>query len=291
MLEKLVFVPLYSTSIPIIVPYLHLSLSWPLTNSTSFSAGRNFTTPLPQDSFHFQMAPRYWCKVCAVFVTDTTFERKVHEETAKHKSAWKQHLRGLYESSKEEGAKKDDLEREMAEIRKKVAQDGYEGMDKPLEAKSGSQDPAVAPKKTFYDKMEEKSKQDEKKPVIDTNIGTGVWESVQVIPPAAPPVVDGSEGVSEYVLSASKRAQKVNDEESTRWKIQEKQLEDDDLVLNRKRKLGSDSDRKGIKVDLKQEDGVKKEEVEMKTEDTDVKKEEGESKGSMFKRKKKKIKS
>lgn len=35
----------------------------------------------------------------------------------------------------------------MAEIRKKVAQDGYEGMDKPLEAKSGSQDPAVAPKR------------------------------------------------------------------------------------------------------------------------------------------------
>lgn len=231
------------------------------------------------------MAPRYWCKVCAVFVTDTTFERKVHEETAKHKSAWKQHLRGLYESSKEEGAKKDDLDREMAEIRKKVAEEGYQGATAMSGEKSDTKEPFLAPKKTFYDKVEDPvTKSEEKKPVIDTNTGTGVWESVQVVPPAAAPVVDGPEGGSEYVLSASKRAQKVNDSESTRWKIQEKQLEDDeDLVLNKKRKL--DKERPGIKVELKAED--------VKVEDSGVKKEdaEAESKGSMFKRKKKKVKS
>ncbi|KAG5359080.1 hypothetical protein CJU90_3814 [Yarrowia sp. C11] len=229
------------------------------------------------------MAPRYWCKVCSVFVTDTTFERKVHEETAKHKSAWKQHLRGLYETSKEEGLKKDDLEREMAEIRKQVAQEGYGEAGEDGGEKPDSKTPSVAPKKTFYDKVEERKKEEAKKPAIDTNTGTGVWESVEVIPPAAPPVVDASEGVSEYVLSASKRAQKVNDSESTRWKIQEKQIEDDDdLVLNKKRKL--DKEREGIKVELKQEvkleEGVKVEE-----------KEKEESTGSMFKRKKKKVKS
>lgn len=235
-----------------------------------------------------------------MFVTDTTFERKVHEETAKHKSSWKQHLRGLYETSKEEGAKKDDLEREMAEIRRKVAQEGYAGSGDSNGEKSDTIDPVIAPKKTFYDKVEQTSKVEEekKKPVIDTNTGTGVWESVQVVPAAAPPVVDQSEGGgSEYVLSASKRAQKVNDSESTRWKIQEKQLEDDDdLVLNKKRKL--DREREGIKVELKKE-GVKEEGVKeegVKTEEG-VKKEEGvkteevESKGSMFKRKKKKVKS
>ncbi|KAG5356305.1 hypothetical protein CJU89_6033 [Yarrowia sp. B02] len=219
------------------------------------------------------MAPRYWCKVCAVFVTDTTFERKVHEETAKHKNAWKSHLKGLYETSKEENAKKDDLEREMAEIRRKVAGEGY---GKTEEAKSAPDKPA-APKKTFYDKVEEKPREEDKKPVLDSNTGTGVWESVQVLPPAAAPVTDAD--VSEYVPSAAKRAQKVNDSESTRWKIQEKQLEDDELVLNKKRKL--DKEREGIKVELKMED-VKK---EVKEEDKE------EPKGSMFKRKKKKVKS
>lgn len=233
------------------------------------------------------MAPRYWCKVCAVFVTDTTFERKVHEETAKHKSAWKQHLRGLYETSKEEGAKKDDLEREMAEIRKKVAEEGYQGATPASGEKIDAKEPVLAPKKTFYDKVETPATNpEEKKPVIDTNTGTGVWESVQVVPPAAAPVVDGNEGGTEYVLSASKRAQRVNDSESTRWKIQEKQLEDDeDLVLNKKRKL--DKERQGIKVELKVEGDVKVEDSEVKKEDE----EEGESKGSMFKRKKKKVKS
>lgn len=220
---------------------------------------------------------RYWCKVCAAFVTDTVFERKVHEETAKHKSAWKQHLRGLYDTSKEESAKKDDLEREMEVIRAQVAKEGYGGVK---EDKTETANTPVAPKKTFYEKVDTKTaEKEEKKTEIDKNTGTGVWESVQVLPAAAAPVHDTSES-SEYVLSASKRAQRVNDRESSRWKIEEKQIDDDDLVLNKKRKLGTD--REGIKVELKQEEGVKQEEP--------VKEEKDEAKGGLFKRKKKKVK-
>lgn len=218
---------------------------------------------------------RYWCKFCSVFVTDTKFERNVHENSGKHKSAVRQSLRSIHQQSRDEKRESEEVAREMARIEAAVTQSGHKLDSAASTAKSDSSAAAPPTRRGVYERVDEVKKPEVKAVVLDANTGTGQWEKVEVVPLAAPPVNDFTP--SEFKLSAAKKAQRVNDSESVRWKIQEKQLDDDDDLVLKKRKLDV-STTGNIKLEL---NSNVKEEV----------KEETKESGSMFKRKKKKTKS
>ncbi|KIW67403.1 hypothetical protein PV04_06662 [Phialophora macrospora] len=46
-------------------------------------------------SEYWKSTPKYWCKHCSTYVKDTPFERKQHENTAKHQNSLKRFLRDI----------------------------------------------------------------------------------------------------------------------------------------------------------------------------------------------------
>ncbi|EFX06058.1 formin-binding protein [Grosmannia clavigera kw1407] len=63
---------------------------------------------------YWKSTPKYWCKNCSVYVTDTKFGRANHEATGKHQSAVRRALRDLHRDH-------DKQEREQERARREVA--------------------------------------------------------------------------------------------------------------------------------------------------------------------------
>ncbi|KAA8893750.1 hypothetical protein FN846DRAFT_787508 [Sphaerosporella brunnea] len=67
-------------------------------------------------SEYWKSIPKYWCKHCKDFVTDTALGRKNHEATAKHQSALKRFLRDLHKDNERATAASEKAKREVARL-------------------------------------------------------------------------------------------------------------------------------------------------------------------------------
>ncbi|KAF8249262.1 hypothetical protein K440DRAFT_660271 [Wilcoxina mikolae CBS 423.85] len=67
-------------------------------------------------SEYWKSIPKYWCKHCKDFVTDTTLGRKNHDATAKHQSALKRFLRDLHRDNERAISATENAKREVARL-------------------------------------------------------------------------------------------------------------------------------------------------------------------------------
>ncbi|KJR86908.1 formin-binding protein [Sporothrix schenckii 1099-18] len=73
---------------------------------------------------YWKSTPKYWCKNCAVYVTDTKLGRANHEATGKHQSAVRRALRNLHRDYEREEREKDKAKREVERLNSLVGGDG-----------------------------------------------------------------------------------------------------------------------------------------------------------------------
>ncbi|KAF8542719.1 hypothetical protein BDD12DRAFT_678626, partial [Trichophaea hybrida] len=67
-------------------------------------------------SEYWKSIPKYWCKHCKDFVTDTPLGRKNHDATAKHQSALKRFLRDLHRDNERAISATENAKREVARL-------------------------------------------------------------------------------------------------------------------------------------------------------------------------------
>ncbi|KAL1895435.1 hypothetical protein Sste5346_005241 [Sporothrix stenoceras] len=73
---------------------------------------------------YWKSTPKYWCKHCAVYVTDTKLGRANHEATGKHQSAVRRALRNLHRDHEREEREKDRAKREVERLNSLVGEGG-----------------------------------------------------------------------------------------------------------------------------------------------------------------------
>lgn len=67
-------------------------------------------------SEYWKSIPKYWCKHCKDFATDTPLGRKNHDATAKHQSALKRFLRDLHRDNERAQSASENAKREVARL-------------------------------------------------------------------------------------------------------------------------------------------------------------------------------
>lgn len=72
-------------------------------------------------SEYWKSIPKYWCKHCKDFVTDTPLGRKNHDATAKHQSALKRFLRDLHRNNERAISATENAKREVARLNSLVS--------------------------------------------------------------------------------------------------------------------------------------------------------------------------
>ncbi|CAK7270427.1 hypothetical protein SEPCBS57363_004096 [Sporothrix epigloea] len=82
---------------------------------------------------YWKSTPKYWCKHCQVYVSDTKLQRANHETTGKHQSAVRRALRNLHRDHERQERENDEAEREVARINALV-----DGQSAATGARSGS---------------------------------------------------------------------------------------------------------------------------------------------------------
>jgi hypothetical protein len=75
-------------------------------------------------SEYWKSIPKYWCKRCNDFVTDTPLGRKNHEATGKHQSALKRFLRDLHKDNERAITASENAKREVARLNALVSGGG-----------------------------------------------------------------------------------------------------------------------------------------------------------------------
>lgn len=91
---------------------------------------------------YWKSTPKYWCKNCTTYVTDTKLGRANHEATGKHQSAVRRALRDLHRDH-------DKQEREQERARREVARlNGIvdDSVDKPGPVRPSARPPQAAPR-------------------------------------------------------------------------------------------------------------------------------------------------
>lgn len=73
---------------------------------------------------YWKSTPKYWCKHCAVYVTDTKLGRANHEATGKHQSAVRRALRNLHRDHEKEEREKERAKREVERLNSLVGEGG-----------------------------------------------------------------------------------------------------------------------------------------------------------------------
>lgn len=73
---------------------------------------------------YWKSTPKYWCKHCAVYVTDTKLGRANHEATGRHQSAVRRALRNLHRDHEREEREKDKAKREVERLNSLVGGEG-----------------------------------------------------------------------------------------------------------------------------------------------------------------------
>jgi hypothetical protein len=89
-------------------------------------------------SEYWKSIPKYWCKHCKDYVTDTPLGRKNHDETSKHQGALKRFLRDLHRNNEREIQASENAKREVARLNALVggSGDGFSTTPTPLPALS-----------------------------------------------------------------------------------------------------------------------------------------------------------
>ncbi|KAI5819657.1 hypothetical protein BZA77DRAFT_303166 [Pyronema omphalodes] len=75
-------------------------------------------------SEYWKSIPKYWCKHCKDYVTDTPLGRKNHDETSKHQGALKRFLRDLHRNNQREIQASENAKREVARLNALVSGTG-----------------------------------------------------------------------------------------------------------------------------------------------------------------------
>ncbi|KAJ9606567.1 hypothetical protein H2200_008575 [Cladophialophora chaetospira] len=68
-------------------------------------------------SEYWKSTPKYWCKHCSTYVKDTPFERKQHENTAKHQNSLKRFLRDIQNSHERGETEKERAKSEVERLK------------------------------------------------------------------------------------------------------------------------------------------------------------------------------
>jgi hypothetical protein len=97
---------------------------------TLFRVFNRSPTFLPPTTFNASMSeywkstPKYWCKHCQTFVTDTLLGRKNHDTTAKHQLAIKRFLRDIHRDNERNQTAAENAKREVARLNALVSGGG-----------------------------------------------------------------------------------------------------------------------------------------------------------------------
>ena len=75
-------------------------------------------------SEYWKSTPKYWCKHCQTFVTDTLLGRKNHDTTAKHQLAIKRFLRDIHRDNERNQTAAENAKREVARLNALVSGGG-----------------------------------------------------------------------------------------------------------------------------------------------------------------------
>lgn len=87
-------------------------------------------------SEYWKSTPNYWCKFCAIYVKDTSLERKNHEASGKHQNNIQRSLRDLHKNKEREERAKQRAKDEVARLNGLVGGKGQQQQGKP-EASAG----------------------------------------------------------------------------------------------------------------------------------------------------------
>ncbi|KAK5090950.1 hypothetical protein LTS08_002140 [Lithohypha guttulata] len=71
-------------------------------------------------SEHWKSTPKYWCKHCSIYVKDTPFERKQHENTGKHQGNLKRFLQGIHKDHQKNEREKERAKTEIERLNRVV---------------------------------------------------------------------------------------------------------------------------------------------------------------------------
>jgi len=71
-------------------------------------------------SEYWKSTPKYWCKHCSIYVKDTPFEKKQHENTGKHQGNLKRFLRGIQNDHERGEREKQKAKAEVERLNKVV---------------------------------------------------------------------------------------------------------------------------------------------------------------------------
>ncbi|WPG99756.1 Hypothetical protein R9X50_00257500 [Acrodontium crateriforme] len=101
-------------------------------------------------SEYWKSTPNYWCKFCAIYVKDTSLERKNHEASGKHQNNIQRSLRDLHKNKEREEREKQRAKDEVARLNGLVGGSGQQQQGKPEALTGRAQQPAItsAPKLT-----------------------------------------------------------------------------------------------------------------------------------------------
>ncbi|KAK5123183.1 hypothetical protein LTR85_003381 [Meristemomyces frigidus] len=78
-------------------------------------------------SEYWKSTPSYWCKFCAIYVRDSSLERKNHEASAKHQNSIQRNLRELQKGKQREDRDKQRAVDEVARLNGLVSGSGKAG--------------------------------------------------------------------------------------------------------------------------------------------------------------------
>lgn len=78
-------------------------------------------------SEYWKSTPSYWCKFCAIYVRDSSLERKNHEGSAKHQNSIQRNLRELQKGKQREDRDKQRAKDEVARLNGLVGEGGKAG--------------------------------------------------------------------------------------------------------------------------------------------------------------------
>ena len=84
-----------------------------------------FTDRLPTDNLP---QPKYWCKHCTIYVKDTPFERKQHENTGKHQGNLRRFLRDIQNKHERDEREKQSAKNEVDRLNQKIGTGNSSGL-------------------------------------------------------------------------------------------------------------------------------------------------------------------
>ncbi|KAG0134092.1 hypothetical protein HOY82DRAFT_554715 [Tuber indicum] len=183
-------------------------------------------------SEYWKSTPRYYCKHCKMYVTDTPLSRKNHDASPKHQGSLKRFLRDLHRNNEREKAAAENAKREVARLNALTGGPSTSASSSSSSA-TARPPPPRQPAGVLTD-AERKRQMNELESLgvaLPDNYRAemalmGEWKSTEVVPDAPEKKMTEKEKVQEEIRQDMKR--KFEEEEAERkWKV----LDEDEKAI------------------------------------------------------------